>query len=182
MVKNVVYLFIEDEKDTSNGDLREGFRKLLEQKVRGNMPRISMGQGKRQTIDKFLHTADAKLLCDLDNTSEHIECDLLEYGLKNNRDQVFYMIQEMEAWILSQPDILDNFYHEEISRRIPKKQPMLISEPDKELQNITRNSRKGKYHKVRHGAQLLQLLDAGQLYAEFEDFKRLIDDLNNKCI
>ena len=178
MVKNATYLFIEGTRDTSNGDLRKGFRKLLEQKVDGIMPRINMGEGKKQTIDKFLHTDHAKILCDLDNPSEHIEADLQIHGLIKKRNSVFYMIQEMEAWFLSQPDVLDRFYREEISKRIPKKHAELIAEPDRELQNITRNSHKGKYHKVRHGAQLLQMLDAGRLYADFSDFKQLIDDLN----
>ena len=177
MVKNA-RLFIEGTRDTSNGDLREGFRKLLEKKVWGAMPRISMGDGKKQTIDKFLHSDHAKMLCDLDNPPEHVEADLREHGLLDCRDKVFYMIQEMEAWILSQPDVLDKFYCEEVSSRIPKKHSMLTAESDKELQNITRNSRKGKYHKVRHGAQLLQMLDAGRLYDEFTDFKRLVDELN----
>ena len=171
-------MFIEGTSDIKNGNLREGFRKLLEQKVKGNMPRISMGEGKNQTIDKFLHTDHAKLLCDLDNPPEHIEDDLQKYELLNSRNSVFYMIQEMEAWFLSQPDVLDKFYCEEVSRRIPKKQAEHIAEPDRELQNITQKSRKGKYHKVKHGAQLLQMLDAGRLYADFTDFKRLIDELN----
>ena len=123
MVKNVVYLFIEGTRDTSNGDLRK-------------------------------------------------------HALSDSRDKVFYMIQEMEAWILSQPNVLDKFYCEALSKHIPKKHAVLIAEPDRELQNITRNSRKGKYHKVRHGAQLLQMLDAERLYANFADFKRLIDELN----
>ena len=177
MVKNVV-LFIEGTRDISNGDLREGFHKLLKQKLKGSMPRIKMGNGKKQTIDKFLNADDALLLCDLDNPPEHVEADLCEQGLLSSRDKVFYMIQEMEAWILSQSDVLDKFYCEEVSKHIPKKNAMLIDEPDKELQKITQKSRKGKYHKVRHGTQLLQMLDAGRLYDEFADFKRLIDNLN----
>ena len=179
MVKNVVYLFIEGTRDVSNGDLREGFRKLLEQKVKGTMPRISMGDGKTQTIGKFLRSDHARMLCDLDNSPKHVEADLREYDLLDRRNEVFYMIQEMEAWILSQPDVIDKFYCEDVSRRVPKKQVELIAEPDKELQNITRNSRRGKYHKVKHGSQLLQMLDAGRLYTDFADFKRLIDNLNH---
>lgn len=178
MVNRGDYLFIEGTRDISNGDLREGFRKLLEKKVKGNMPRISMGQGKEQTVAKYLHSTDARLLCDLDNSSEYIESDLRKYGLEKKRETVFYMIQEMESWFLSQPTILDMFYKEDISKHIPKKPAETISEPDKELQNLTKNSRKGKYHKVRHGAQLLQMLDADRLYAESEEFKRLVNNLN----
>lgn len=46
-------LFIEGSADRSNGALSQGFHKLLKKKLAGNMPRIIMGNGKYQTINKF---------------------------------------------------------------------------------------------------------------------------------
>jgi len=46
-------LIIEGTKDESNGILRQGFNKLLSQKLKGSMPRIIMGEGKTQAIKKF---------------------------------------------------------------------------------------------------------------------------------
>ena len=54
MVKGKV-LIIEGATDTRNGILRQGFHKLLVQKLEGKMPRIIMGEGKKQSIDKFLN-------------------------------------------------------------------------------------------------------------------------------
>lgn len=171
------YLFIEGAKDTSNGDLREGFGKLLEKKIKGKMPRISMGEGKLQTINKFKNSNDSKLLCDLDRHSSYIATDLNEYDLNSKKESVFYMIQEMEAWFISQPALLDKFYGSQISNKLAIKPATEVSEPDKELQRITKDTKKGTYHKIRHGAELLKLLDVNKLSNDFPDFKRLVECL-----
>ncbi|MCD4665211.1 MAG: DUF4276 family protein [Bacteroidales bacterium] len=118
MVKSKV-LIIEGTTDTRNGILRQGFHKLLEQKLKGKMPRIVMGDGKNQAIDKFLHSVNNKtphLLIDLDGPKSKRYEDIKKNNLSKNSDIVFYMIQEMEAWFLSQPEILDNYYHIKISK------------------------------------------------------------------
>jgi hypothetical protein len=173
----VKYLFIEGTKDNSNGDLRQGFRKLFEKKVKGSMPRISMGEGKDQTIKKFINAPNAKILCDLDAPPAEIENDLKKHKIIGHRESVFYMIQEMEAWFISQPKILDEFYNSPISKRLVQKHGSDFNEPDKELQNITKDTLKGTYHKVRHGV-LLEMLDANKLSNDFSDFRRLIEQLS----
>ncbi|MEO5643050.1 MAG: DUF4276 family protein [Bacteroidia bacterium] len=168
-------LFIEGTTDTSNGDLRVGFGMLIEKKAKGRLLRIVMGKGKSETVKHFKSSTDSKLLCDLDFPSTEADKDLNEYGIKEQYDSVFYMIQEMEAWFISQPEILDDFYNSEISKRLTKKNASEFVNPDEELQRITKDSKKGMYHKVNHGSQLLKLLDADKLYNYFPDFKRLID-------
>jgi len=171
------YLFIEGTTDISNGNLREGFSKLFEQLLQGKMPTISMGEGKLQTIDKFINSSNSNMLCDLDAPESEKENDLKNYNLLKHKESVFYMIQEMEAWFISQPEILDKFYNIPLSKSLPKKHASEFLEPDKELQRLTKNSRKGEYHKVKHGAQLLKLLNASKLSEEFPDFKKLINKL-----
>lgn len=106
------YLFIEGTTDTSNGNLREGFNKLLVKKLEGKMPTISMGDGKKQTIDKFKNSFNSNMLCDLDAPETKIADDLKENEISDYKDSVFFMIQEMEAWFISQPEILDHFYND----------------------------------------------------------------------
>jgi hypothetical protein len=171
------YLFIEGTTDTNNGNLREGFCKLLEKKVKGKMPTISMGDGKQQTIDKFKNSSNSYLLCDLDAPKSEIENDLKKNNIYQNKDSVYYMIQEMEAWFISQPEVLDKFYNSSISKKLSKKPACDFTEPDKELQRITKDTAKGVYHKVRHGAQLLKFLDTDKLITDFPDFKKLIEKL-----
>jgi len=175
MVKRVI---IEGTTDTTNGSLREGFSKLLRKKLDKRMPKITMGDGKSQSIDKFINCDDALLLCDLDGTENQREDDIKKQGLHIVRDKVYYMIQEMEAWFISQPDILDDFYGSKISSKIPKKHAKEFENPDEKLQDWTRDiTKRGKYHKVRHGSELLQKLNADQLMKEFVDFKNLIEQL-----
>ncbi len=171
------YLFIEGAKDTSNGNLREGFNKLLAKKLEGKMPTISMGDGKKQTIDKFKNSFNSNMLCDLDAPETKIADDLKENEISDYKNSVFYMIQEMEAWFISQPEILDSFYNFDISKKLAKKHASLFEEPDKELQRITKDTTKKAYHKVNHGAQLLKLLDIDKLMKDFPEFKRLIEKL-----
>ena len=89
------------------------------------------------------------------------------------------MIQEMEAWFFSQPEILDSYYSEKISKKIPKRLAKEIPNPSDLLYKLTKSTRKGKYHKVVHAVDLLQKLDANKLMNDFDDFKGLIKTLKN---
>ena len=182
------FLFVEGEPNTPNGDLRQGLSKLLEQKLKGNLPRIILGGGKSQTIKKFKNNKFEGnlflLLIDLDKIEEEIPNDLAEYGLVNHKENVFYMVQEMENWFLSQPNILDKFYGKDengkhISQKTSKRKAADIPNPDEELKNLTKNSKRGAYHKIKHAVELLKGLDASQLAKDFPEFNRLIDRLRN---
>ncbi len=96
------WLFIEGTTNEDNGDLSEGFRMLFEQKLKGKMPKIKMGDGKGSTIDKFQYAVFKKneagkrfLLVDLDGNKK--EADLKENEL--DKSNCFYMVQEMESWL-----------------------------------------------------------------------------------
>jgi hypothetical protein len=182
--KNI--LFVEGEPNSPNGDLRMGLSKLLSQKLKGKLPKIIIGGGKSQTIHKFLTNklnADLSLLLvDLDKPETERENDLESEILLEYRNNVFYMIYEMESWFLSQPDILDKFYgldnnKKKVSEKIPKKKAIEISHPDEMLMRITKNTKKGEYHKIKHAVELLQLLDASKLEIDFWDFRKLIERL-----
>lgn len=191
MAAKKVILFVEGEPNSPNGDLRQGFSKLLEQKLKGKMPKIIMGGGylqggKSQTIHKFktnqLEADMILLLIDLDKPESEIPKDLEENGLIDKKDNVFYMIQEMESWFLSQADVLDTFYGidgfgKKVSEKIAKKRITDIANPDEELIKITKNTKRGQYHKIRHAVELLKLLDAIKLEKDFVDFRSLIEKL-----
>lgn len=184
-VKNV--LFVEGEPNSPNGDLRHGLAKLLEQKLKGNLPKTIFGGGKTQTIRKFkTNKLDAKqslLLIDLDRPEGNIKADLADHGLLEYSENVFYMVQEMDSWFLSQPDVLDKFYGKDnnngklISQKLPKKKAIEIEHPDEKLQELTKTTTRGKYHKIKHAVELLKLLDATKLENDFSEFKRLIEKL-----
>ena len=163
MVAKKVILFVEGEPNSPNGDLRMGLSKLLSQKLQGKLPKIIIGGGfsqggKSQTIQKFrtnkLNADLTLLLVDLDKPEIERENDLKLENLEDYQNNVFYMIQEMESWFLSQPAALDKFYgldnyKKKISDKIPKKKATEIEHPDEELMRITKNSKKGEYHKIK---------------------------------
>lgn len=187
-MEDKIILFIEGESNSSNGDLRQGFSKLLEQRLKGRLPKIILGNGKLQAIDKFknnrLESKSLLLLIDLDKPENTKENDLKENNLLAERRNVFYMIQEMESWFLSQPEILDSFYgsdnlNKKISEKLPKKNIIEIANPDEKLIELTKHTKKGKYHKIRHGVELLKLLNATKLEDDFADFKMLIERIKS---
>ena len=181
MVKGKV-LIIEGATDTRNGILRQGFHKLLVQKLEGKMPRIVMGEGKKQSIDKFLNYKNERsphLLIDLDKDESKRNEDLKDNNLSEKGGIVYYMIQEMEAWFLSQSGTLDSYYSKNLSQKIPSRPVKDIPNPSDLLYQITDSTKKGKYHKVKHAVDLLSLLNADKLMTDFEDFNNLIGVLNN---
>ncbi len=185
MVKKI--LFIEGTKDDTNGNLREGFHKLLEQKLKGNMPRIKMANSISEAKKTFINNSKLKrlsenslLLIDLDDYESNRQNKIEEYRLNNFSENVFFMIREMEGWFLSQPNILDDFYKDEISRKIPKKNYKEFENPAEYLQNLTRNNlNRKKYHKVKHGVELLKMLDAHKLEKSSNEFENLIIQLKD---
>lgn len=179
-------LFIEGEPNTPNGDLRQGFAKLLGKRIEGQLPRINLGGGKSQTVRKFLKNkfeADAfLLLIDLDRPEEEKEQDIRDNDLLPQIENVFYMVQEMETWFLSQPDVLDSFFgvdnkKKKVSDKLSKRKITEIPDPKGELKNATKDSKRGEYHEIKHGVELLKLLDAKRLEDTFIDFKNLIERL-----
>ena len=191
MVDRKIILFVEGEPNSPNGDLRMGFSKLLAKMVKGKLPRIILGGGfsqggKSQTIQKFktnkLEADLILLLVDLDKPESERDNDLKKEKLWDRKDCVFYMIPEMESWFISQPDVLDCFYgldnnKKRISSKIPQRKASEIEHPDELLMRITKSTKKGEYHKVKHAIELLQLLDANRLANDFPDFRMLIEKL-----
>lgn len=171
-----VVLFVEGTTDDTNGDLRQGFENLLKKELAEKMPRIKLGNGITQTIDKFSNTEGVKfLLIDLDDHADKKAERLNKLNLPDSK--TFFMVQAMEAWFLSQPDILKDFYKKDL--KIPQKHASEIAKPDRELRKLTKNSDKKEYHKVRHAVELLSKLDVKKLKNDFPDFNHLIHSLKN---
>lgn len=170
-------LFIEGTTDGTNGFLREGFVKLFYQILKNHMPRIHMGNNTLETIRKYRFSqSDSYALIDLDDNESNIKTVKDKYEINDN-NKVFFMIQEMEAWFISQPDILDEFYGFSISDKLIKKNAKEFICPDEYLQGLTKQCKKGKYHKVRHGVELLKRRDANKLQNYFPEFDALIKEL-----
>lgn len=179
-------IYIEGTQDLDNGDLRKAFSKLFEKELKGNMPRIVMGNGKIQTIDKFQSTPlspgeQRYLLVDSDDYITNKTKICQEYNDNKqhirqecNKNNTFLMIQEAEAWILSQPEILEK--NKIKINKLPQKDVMQIAKPSDLMTLIYRDSGK-EYHKVREFCRIFPKLDTAALKAYFSEFRDFIDIL-----
>ncbi|MCY7348974.1 MAG: DUF4276 family protein, partial [Pyrinomonadaceae bacterium] len=78
-------------------------------------------------------------------------------------NQCHLMIQLMESWFFADKEKLVEFYGQGFNlnalartinvENIPK------ADVENGLSNATRNTQKGEYHKTRHGAKILELID-----------------------
>jgi hypothetical protein len=180
-------IYIEGTQELDNGDLRKAFAKVFEKELKGNMPRIVMGNGKNQTIDKFHSTPLGKdesrfLLVDSDGPVKDKMDVCTKYNQqKPNRKQdctknnTYLMIQEAEAWILSQPEVLE--HHKVNTKKLPECNAMEIDSPSDKLAELYKNSGL-EYHKVRDFSQLFPDLDTVALKKYFSEFRNLMAALS----
>jgi hypothetical protein len=102
-------------------------------------------------------------------------------------EQCHLMAQTMEAWLIADVDALSKFYGQGFTvKAIPRRQN--VEEIDKAnvtsaLENATRPTKTGKYHKIRHGPKLLQLVNvqivrvaAPHCNRLFETLQHIMDD------
>ena len=178
-------LFVEGSRKTDNGDLRNGFGRLLRQANPRQMPLIVMCDDTDGAIRKFQQeTGNPKsafrrvlLLVDLDGPEATRAAWLAAKKLVAHEDQVFFMVQKMEAWFLAQPGILHEFYQPRLAHALPAAAPTHVPHPDRALEYCTTGTRKGRYHKTGHGARLLALLQLPELQKAFPDVSRLLTAL-----
>lgn len=153
------------------------------------MPVLKMMGGKDKAIDKFreLVRVDKRnlLLIDLDE-SEPSTNFLRAKNLDKIESHIYFMIQELEAWFISQPAVLDTFYGNARnstlpSKRLTNRKASEIPDPKEELKKATKGHAKGTYDEIRHGTRLLPMLDTEKLKKEFPDVDKLFLKLAENC-
>jgi len=192
--------------------LREGFNKLLRQifSEEAYNLEIKPSGGYKSAAKRFKELrADEKetvLLIDLDAPKTEKPKKLEELDLVDCIKEVFFMVQEMEAWILSQPDKIEQFAQEE--QFIIKNEEKSVADNNlikgKNIEDIKKPSgrlntifeqhfqvikqRRGKipktkkrgYGKLKDAPSLLELLDLSILRNSFEDVENLILYIQSK--
>ena len=179
-------IYIEGTSESDNGSLREAFSKLFEQELKGKMPHIIMGDGKNQTIDKFhsapLHRDEHRFLLfdsDMPTPDKARICKDFNEAKPNRKvdastANTFLMIQEVEAWLLSQPEILEQAG---VNMKKFKTQDVeSITKPSEKLSELYRNSKKS-YTKVREFVKVFSKLDSTKLRQSCPEYDALIEAL-----
>ena len=97
-------------------------------------------------------------------------------------DTVHLMVQFMETWIVADPDALADYYGQGFNAaRLPRRLD-LEEEPkasvERALEEATKDTRKGGYHKIRHASELLKRIDQTRVKDRCRHCKRLFEALD----
>jgi hypothetical protein len=162
--------------------LREGFHhffgKLIEKARKKNIRfRIILCGSKFITFKDFLNAVEVYqnsfvgFLIDADNTVGENETAKSFLQKQNagwhwqivKEEQCFLMVQVMESWFFADIDALEKYYGQNFNRKVLRQNKNVekIAKADVEsgLANATRNTQKGEYHKTKHGAKILELVN-----------------------
>ena len=133
-------------------------------------------RGRQQTYDKFCHAVsngqkegvfvllvDAEAAVTNNSPCAHLkkrDCWDLKFA---SDDMVHLMVQAMETWIVADPDALAAYYGQRFLAKALPKTANLESVPKEDinraLEQATRRTQKGTYHKIRHASEILQRID-----------------------
>ncbi len=139
--------------------------------------------------------AGGLMLLDLDGKKTLKSKRISDNELNDIEDCVFFMVQTMEAWILSQPDVIEQYFITTHLKRttnrlsedeaIKGKHPETIIHPDNVLNSLlqghfysiksgTKKKLKYKGSKLRLAPSLIENLDINTLKETFEDVRGLL--------
>lgn len=185
---------VETVENTSR--LRESFNKLLNQGLANENVKIQAQPAYSITNVVKIRQKNSLLLMDLDGSKTIKQQRIMDNKLIDIQDTLFFMVQEMEAWILSQPEVIETVFSHY------KTKGGLISEDEaikgKEIENITKPSnvlyillqrhftytkgekvKKLKYGKLTHSPSLIERLNIQKLCETFEDVRLLMQKINS---
>uniref|UniRef100_A0AAU6WS54 DUF4276 family protein n=1 Tax=Chryseobacterium endophyticum TaxID=1854762 RepID=A0AAU6WS54_9FLAO len=183
-------------------DFRKAFRILFQQVISSDVyPKIVI-----ETIGTISPTEEYKLILKKELEEDVFSCLLLDLDgnktekskrIDNNwkdldSNKIYFFVQEMESWILSQPDTFISYFDEKIGRN--NKQPLeiekykhyytadfeSIDKPCDKLYDFIKYYWKQKYHKTQIAPKLIQRLSLIQLTKDFPDAKSIVERINQK--
>ena len=176
--------------------LREGFNKLIGSRIRhGSHNRIRFkliaGGSTEETINAFkkatLRHEGAFIILLIDSDQAYAPSLLMNLRNENQiranvqDEQIHFMVQVMESWFLADVDALKEYYEQKFQENQLPRNPNVEQIPKSDviagLENATRGTSKGKYHKTRHAPQLLSNLNADKVCSAAPSCKRLFDVL-----
>jgi hypothetical protein len=99
-------------------------------------------------------------------------------------DQAQLMVQVMESWFLADPDTLATYYGQLFRRSSLPRRPNIegISKQDvyKALENATKPTQKGEYHKTNHAFELIEGIDPNLVRKASVHAERLLSVLRRE--
>lgn len=171
----------------NNPGLRASFVTLLRQELTGVMPRVVMGDGISQTVSKFrtaplekdeerylVVDSDEKIVDRVDLIKRvNNKCSQKNCKVDATKDNTFFMEQEVEAWILSQPEALKK---RGVREGLPLSNISSIRKPSEKLAALYLQNKK-TYHKTQEFPKVFKLLESSKLKAFSSEYQSLIEKL-----
>jgi len=107
------------------------------------------------------------------------------WGKRSIEDEVdhpkfrqFFSVHEVEAWLLSQPELFPNAVRHAFPGRIAQPESVNFQEPPSQLlQNLYQAKLKQTYKKVTYGKDLFDKLDPAVAYNKCPHLKELLDEM-----
>ena len=91
------------------------------------------------------------------------------------------MVQSMEAWIVADPSALAKYYGQGFRTAALPKRENLEDAPKRDLkhglQQATKDTSKGRYHKIKHASDLLKRINDSAVTSRCRHCKRLFEVL-----
>ena len=98
-----------------------------------------------------------------------------------HEDTIHLMVQTMEAWIVADPAALKGYYGQGFrANKLPRATNLeTVPKPTvkRSLDEATKDTQKGRYHKIRHASDLLKRIDAEKVKARCCHCQRLFDEI-----
>lgn len=180
--------------------LRQGFnhffRELIDEAKSRNITLRPITYGSKfETFKKFLDGVEAYqdsfvlFLLDSDAPLEDGETPKAFLQKQNPKwdlhkaeeNQCHLMVQMMESWFFADKDALAEFYGQKFNRNALSKntnvEKIKKATIESGLENATKNTQKGIYHKTRHGAKILELINPQKVHKSAPNCKRLFDGI-----
>lgn len=179
--------------------LREGFNKLLNSGFEEEKVRIQAEPTYSITNTVKIREPNSVILIDLDGSKDKKNKRLEDNKLTDIQAFVFFMVQRMEGWILSQPEVIEEVFKKDKAKddlvkndsQIQNKHPETIVNPEFVLDKILQRyfvvkkggkKKKLKYGKLKHSPDLIENLNINKLKNTFEDVELLVNKINELSV
>jgi hypothetical protein len=203
LVKVTIYVEGGGDSEATRTKCRKGFATFFKRLLPGKaQPRIVPCGGRQQAFDDFCialenltNSEQAMLLVDSEEAVrpgytawQHLRArngDGWKKPESASEDQVRLMVQCMESWFIADAGNLEKYYKQDFKKsKLPTLDPKNESiehinkkEIERVLEEATKSTSKGAYHKTKHGFALLEVIDPSRICKSSAHAKMLRDVL-----
>ncbi len=186
-------------------ECRRAFSKFFKKaKLKGRIPEIHSSGSRQSAFDDFrtavnnpsddilpLLLVDSEQAVNVAHQREgqfrpwdhlHIRDKSWKKPKDTNDNQVHFMVQCMEAWLIADQDSIEQFYGNNFNTKaLPKNRNIELIEKAvlfDALKRATKDTQKGKYGKGAHSFKILEQVNPDQVFSKSKWAKRLKDQLD----